>query len=226
MRRLPLAALIAAAALAPAARAQECGMPLRYYEDAPRVADIDAPPVREALEAGQYDEVASLARARLDAAQLERRAAAFELRAGRKFSEEEVRVALAAAVVRTKGEQGIAAPLPKKLSAKRAQAARTRNLENARALLQSELARASGDPVIATLLGEAHLALGDHELAAAVLEDLAAADLIVSPEGWAALARARAAAGQADGAAAARRRCEDAARDVAVCDEDVAVARS
>lgn len=226
MRPIPLAVLVAAAGLAHTARAQECGMPVRYYQDAPRVADIDAPPVREALEAGRYDEVAALARARLDAALLERRAAAFSLRAGRMFSEEEVRVALAAAVVRTQGEQGIAAPVSKKLSAKRAQAARAKNLENARALLQSELARASGDPVIATLLGEAHLALGETDAAAAVLEDLAAADLIVSPEGWAALARARAAAGETEGAAAAQKRCEDAARDAAVCTGDPVVARS
>lgn len=226
MRSLPLAALLAAAVLAPAARAQECGMPLRYYEDAPRVADIDAPPVREALEAGNYDEVARLARLRLDAALLERRATAYDLRAGKKFNEEEVRVALAAAVIRTQGAQGLTAPVSAKLGPKRAAAARTRNLEHARLVLVQELQRASGDPVVATLLGEAHAALGDHEQAAAVLEDLAAADLIVSPEGWGALARARATAGDSAGATAARQRCQAAARDLGVCADDAVVARS
>ncbi|MCC7074732.1 MAG: hypothetical protein IT383_25710 [Deltaproteobacteria bacterium] len=222
----PAAAILAAALLAPPARAQECGMPLRYYEHAPRVADIDAPPVREALEAGNYDEVARLARARLDAGALERQASAYELRAGRKFNEEEVRVALAAAVIRTRGAQGLAAPVSAKLSPKRAEAARTRNMERARQVLQQELQRASGDPVVATLLGEAHAALGNHELAAAVLEDLAAADLIVSPEGWAALARARASAGDNAGAALAHQRCAAAARDLGVCSDDPVVARS
>lgn len=227
MRRSTLlAALVALASLAPAARAQECGMPLRYYEDAPRVADIDAGPVRDALDAGRYDEAARLARARLDGSQLERRIASFDLRPGRKFNEEEVRVALAAAVIRTAGAQGLAAPVGAKLSAKKEKAARQRNLENARDLLSQELMRASGDPVIATLLGEAHLALGDTELAGMVLEDLAEADLIVSPEGWAALARARQAAGKLEAAKEARARCEGAARDVAVCRDDVAVARS
>lgn len=226
MRTLPLAAVAALISLAPAARAQECGMPLRYYEDAPRVADADAGPVRDALEAGRYEETARLARARLDAALLERRTASFDLRPGRKFNEEEVRVALAAAVIRTGGAEGLAAPLRAKLGAKKDKAGRERNLQNARDLLQQELMRAGGDPVIATLLGEAHLALGDVELAGMVLEDLAEADLIVSPEGWAALARAREAAGRGEEAAAARKRCEDAARDSAVCAPPAAVARS
>ncbi|MCC7107805.1 MAG: hypothetical protein IT382_00830 [Deltaproteobacteria bacterium] len=223
---LSLALPLSAATLASAARAQECGMPLRFYEDAPRVADIDAAPVRDALEAGRYEEAARLARARLDATTLEQRAAAFTLRPGRKFNEEEVRVALAAAVIRTGGAEGLAAPVSAKLSQKKAKAAQARNLENARALLQQELSRQSGDPVIATLLGEAHLALGDVDFAGQVLEDLAEADLIVSPEGWSALARAREAAGKSEEAAAARKRCEDAARDGAVCQPTPAVARS
>lgn len=223
---LTLALPLSAATLASAAHAQECGMPLRFYEDAPRVADIDAAPVRDALDAGHYEEAARLARARLDATNLEERAAQFTLRPGRKFNEEEVRVALAAAVIRTGGAEGLAAPVSARLSPRKAKATQARNLENARALLQQELTRQSGDPVIATLLGEAHLALGDTELAGMVLEDLAEADLIVSPEGWAALARAREASGKDEEAKAARQRCEDAARDSGVCQAPPAVARS
>ena len=223
---LSLALPLSAATLASAARAQECSMPLRFYEDAPRVADIDAAPVRDALDAGRYDEAARLARARLDATSLEERAAAFTVRPGLKFNEEEVRVALAAAVIRTGGLEGLAAPVSAKLGPKKAKAAQARNLENARSLLQQELMRQNGDPVIATLLGEAHLALGNAEFAGRVLEDLAEADLIVSPEGWSALARARDAAGKSEEAAAARKRCEDSARDSAVCQAPAAAARS
>jgi predicted Zn-dependent protease len=225
--RLLVPAALFSALLAHAAHAQECGMPLRYYDNVPRVADIDAGPVRDALDAGDYAAVAKLARARLDTRDLVRRTVAFELGAGRKFNEEEVRAALAAAVIRTHGAEGLAETVVGQLSAKQGAAAHTRNLQQARDLLQQELSRARGDPVLATLLGEAHLALGDVEAAAGILEDLAGADLIVSPEGWAALAKTRALSGKGAEASAARARCQAAARDPAVCaDEPVTAASS
>ena len=204
------------AALSPA-HAQEAASATLLRGRAAR-ADIDAAGARALSR--RYQEVA--ARARPLDGWLERRTATFELRRAQVQRGGGPR-GTGRRLVRTKGEQG--SPRPCREARPSGEPARQKP-RNARDLLQQELVCASGDPVIATLLGEAHLALGDVEFAGMVLEDLAEADLIVSPEGWAALAKARAAAGQTEQANAARKRCEDAARDVTVCSGNAALARS
>lgn len=202
---------------APAARAQECAFSPRFYERPPLVADADANPVREALDRGELAEVARLARERLDLKAVER-----DLRRGQwaptAFGEADVRAALAVAVVRTGGAEGPRATT-------REPGKRKKNLKWARQVLSYALDAAPGDPVLATWLGEAEAAVGARDKALALLEDLAEADLIVSPEGWAILAALRDGVDDA-GAAAARKRCTAVARDPATCAAPVADAHS
>jgi hypothetical protein len=79
--------------------------------------------------------------------------------------------------------------------------------------LQAQQRIHAGDPVVTTYLAEALFAVGEREQARALLEDLAAADLIVSAEGWAALA----AVTDGELAANARTRCAAMARDASMC---------
>lgn len=213
-----LAVLVAASfTMAPVARAQECGVSPMLYERPLLVADADAAPVRQALDRGELAEVARLARERLDVKTLER-----ELRRGMwrptAFGEADVRAALAIAIVRSGGLEG-----PRAQTRKRAQM--KRNVAWARDLLARAFDATSGDPVLATWLGEAEAAVGEREKARALLEDLAQADLIVSPEGWAALAALRDDVDEA-AAAQARSRCEAMARDAAMCAAPARDARS
>jgi hypothetical protein len=206
--RLVAASLLAATALlATHAHAQECGVSPDFYERRFRVADIDAAPVREALDKGALADVARLARAKLDIKKIDRDVKRRQWRP-EAFGEGDVRAALAIAVVRTKGAEG-----PRSSTKKPAQM--KKNLAWAAEVLAVALENSGGDPVLGTWYGEAALATGKTEEARAVLEDLASADLIVSPEGWAALARLR--SDDEASAKAARARCEAAASDASVC---------
>lgn len=202
---------------APAARAQECAFLPSYYEKPPIVAVADAGPVRDALDRGELAEVARLTRERLDPKSVDR-----DLQRGQwapvAFGEAEVRAALAIAVVRTGGAEGPRATT-------REPGKRNENLAWARRVLSYALDAAPGDPVLATWLGEAEAAVGARDKALALLEDLAEADLIVSPEAWAILAALRDGVDDA-GAAAARKRCAAVARDPATCAAPLADARS
>ena len=235
MRHHVLIALVLVVALASghALRAQECDFSPQYYERPLYVASLDVKPVREALAARDYTRAAASARALLDVKRLAR-----ELKrggAGRQglVNEGEVRAALGIAIVRTAGAQGVLAAAPAtpqgagarvRAAAKRRAQQAAKNLADARLLLAADQRDSAGDPVLSTYLGEALAATGDDAGARAVLEDLAAADLIVSPEAWAVLARLRAADPAL--AAAARTRCVQMGGGDAVCAIPAAVARS
>lgn len=188
------------------ARAQECGVPLDMYEDAPLVADLHPRETLDALERGDVSGAASLARAALDIDKLARDLARSRVRAGAAFGEDDIRAALAVAMVRSGGAEGLRGTTskPKQMQ---------RNLEQARALLAAQARIHSGDPVVTTYLAEALVAVGKRDEARAILEDLAAADLIVSAEGWAALA----AVTEGELSAQARTRCGAMARDASTC---------
>lgn len=211
MRSAVLAALaLAPLALtaAPAVRAQECGVSLDMYEDAPQVADLHPRDTLDALERGDTADTATIARSALDVKSLARALAKNRVKPGTAFGEDDIRAALAVAIVRSGGAEGIKGP-----AAPHKPAQNVRNLEDARALLQAQARLHGGDPVVTTYLAEALFAVGEREQARALLEDLAAADLIVSAEGWAALA----AVSVGDGAAQARTRCAAMARDPSMC---------
>jgi hypothetical protein len=201
---------------APRAHAQECGVSLDMYEDAPLVADLHPRETLDALERGDLVDAAARARDALNISRLQRDLGKNRLQAGTAFGEDDIRAALAVAVVRSGGAEGIA-----RAASARAASARSdkdakiaqRNLADARKLLQALARFHAGDPVVTTYLAEAHLALGERDDARALLEDLAAADLIVSAEGWAALA----AVTDGELAANARTRCAAMARDAKTC---------
>jgi hypothetical protein len=207
-RPLLVAAPLALALLAPSARAQECGVSLDMYEDAPLVADLHPRETLDALERGDLRETAERARDALDVNKLARAVAKKRVKAGSAFGEDDIRTALAVAIVRSGGVEGIKGPAAHNKPAQKA-----RNLEDARNLLQAQQRIHAGDPVVTTYLAEALFAVGEREQARALLEDLAAADLIVSAEGWAALA----ALTDGELAANARTRCAAMARDASTC---------
>lgn len=202
-----LAAGTFAVLAAGAGRAQECGVSLDMYEDAPLVADLRPRETLDALERGDLAGTAMTARDALNTTKLARALASKRVRAGTAFGEDDIRAALAVAIVRSGGTEGIQKGGATSDKQKR------KNLQDARALLQAQTRIHSGDPVVTTYLAEALVAVGEHAEARALLEDLAAADLIVSAEGWAALA----AVSEGDVAANARTRCGAMARNAALC---------
>lgn len=215
---LAFAAPLALALWAPSARAQECGVSLDLYEDAPLVADLKPRETLDLLERGDLAGTAARARDALDVNALSRALAKKRVKAGRAFGEDDIRAALAVAIVRSGGTEGLKGTLG--ADAKAAQKAK--NLDDARKLLQAQARIHAGDPVVTTYLGEALAAVGEREKARGLLEDLAAADLIVSAEGWAALA----AVSDGDIAAEARTRCAAMARDASTCVAPVSPASS
>jgi predicted Zn-dependent protease len=95
---------------------------------------------------------------------------------------------------------------------------RKANLEWAAKALR-EIAKVKDDPAAKTELGEALARLDDTRAEArTLLEDLAAKDLITSPEGYKALAQLRAKAGDDAGKRAALDRCRSMAHAAAVCE--------
>ena len=95
------------------------------------------------------------------------------------------------------------------------------------AALRRQLSATHDDPGITTDLGEALSKLdGGADEARSLLESLAARDLVVSPEGYKALAALRLQKGDAAGQQLAMKRCESMAASAKVCAVDTHRARS
>ncbi len=128
---------------------------------------------------------------------------------------------LALASVRADGALPIDAEIPRHLRGTWAGASsddRRQNLEWAVSALRGVNETRPDDPAVQTDLGEALAKLdGQHDQAKKMLGELADKDLLASPEGYAALARLRAEAGDASGREAAAKRCEAMAKDPRVC---------
>ena len=204
------ASFVLAASMAPAAHAQECGAPLSMYQQRPLVAEIDLAPIRDAVSQRDWAKTAKAARAALKVKPIVRALERGEEIEDDAFGESEARGALAIAVVRSGGAQGLLASTTRAVQKKK-------NLTYAMKLLENELNVSGGDPVMSTYLGEAYASLGKTDAARDILEDLASTDLIVSPEGWAALAKVRAAKGDAELASAATSRCAAMSGDDGSC---------
>jgi hypothetical protein len=102
---------------------------------------------------------------------------------------------------------------------------RAANLEWSIATLRTLTARRANNPSYQTDLGEALSKVpAHHEEAAKVLGELAAKDLLTTPEGYAALARLRAESGQAEGREEAVKRCLAMTKTPKTCDVPAAVA--
>lgn len=95
---------------------------------------------------------------------------------------------------------------------------RAQNLEWSIATLRSINTIKKDDPAVQTELAEALATVDSHQAEAKeILEKLAQKDLIASPEGYAALARLRSQAGDAEGQKVALKRCESMAKSANVC---------
>jgi hypothetical protein len=99
------------------------------------------------------------------------------------------------------------------------------NLEWSITTLRNLTARRANNPSYQTDLGEALSKVpAHHEEAAKVLGELAAKDLLTTPEGYAALARLRAESGQAEGREEAVKRCLAMTKTPKTCEVPAAVA--
>jgi hypothetical protein len=129
---------------------------------------------------------------------------------------------LAVALARMKGDlSGIRKELPEELLAEFAgtsDAAHEGNIAWAVAALEGLQAAKKNDSTISTELGEAMAQLpAKHSAAKELLEKLAKADLLATPEGYRALAVLRAAAKDDAGRTEALERCKKMAADAAIC---------
>lgn len=128
---------------------------------------------------------------------------------------------LAVATARAGGALRIDAEVPRPLRGAWGGASaeeRRQNLAWSIATLRRLNEQRKNDPALQTDLGEALAGVPEHRTEAlALLGGLAERDLLASPEGYAALARLRALAGDDAGHDAARSRCESMAKDATIC---------